>query len=335
MRALAVTLALALFAGGCAELRAVVAPPNDLEDYRAFRVAAADGTRLARAKRYLERHPQGAWAKEVRAAFDDEEPRHFERAQASREGLRRYLVDLPDGPHAEAALSLLIAFGSSMEDAELRDLARHVRFEDDKLEAAAAQRRAVGEAILSSLGVLLDEDVYGAPLAEAPPKLRRLLLGATPPTWGAVPSRREEDHFFLLPTRPERESRLLTLEVSVGEADGVVAEARVEGADLLVRWAEAEQIAPLDASATDDRTEAQIFAMARLEGALERRFPSSSCPDLRQERELFHRACGGWEGVVTPGEGAGDKDVIVLRSPRAKRSGPAPSEPPRQAGAPR
>ena len=182
-------VALAMVATACAQLRPVLASPDDLEDYRAFRVAAADGTRLARAKRYIERHPNGTWIKEVRSVFEEEEPRYFERAQASREGIRRYLADLPEGPHADAALALLIAFGSSMQDAELRDLARRVHYEDAKLEAAAIQRRAVGDAILSAVGVLLDEDVYGAPRSEAPAKLRAMLLGKKAPTWGAVPSR--------------------------------------------------------------------------------------------------------------------------------------------------
>src|SRR5690606_4512794 len=141
-------LCLVALACGCAGLRPMLAPPEDLEDYRAFRVAAAEGTRLARAKRYLDRHPKGAFADEVRRAFEEEEPVYFERAQASREGIRRYLADLPEGPHADAAVALLVAFGSSMQEAELRDLARRVRYEDTKLEAAAVQRRAVGEAIL-------------------------------------------------------------------------------------------------------------------------------------------------------------------------------------------
>ncbi len=310
---------------GCAPLRTVTAPSAELEDYRAFRVAAAEGTRLARAKRYVERHPRGVWANEVKAAYEDEEPVYFQNAQTSREGVRRYLADLPDGPHSAAALSLLMAFESSMQDAELRDLARRVRLEDAKLEAAAVQRRAIGETILSTLGVLLDDDVYGAPLSEAPAKLRALLLGRTTPTWGSVPARQEEDYFFVLPTRPERESRLLTLETSVDQTGGVVVGARIEGADMLVRWAEADQIVRLDSSAAEDRTEAQVHAMARLEGALERRFPSGSCPDLRKDRELYHRACGGWEAVVVPGAQAGDKDSIVLRVPRAS-SQPSPKK---------
>lgn len=332
LRVTVLGLVVLALASGCAGLRPMLTPPDDLEDYRAFRVAAAEGTRLARAKRYLERHPKGAWAREVQAAFDEEEPRYFERAQASREGIRRYLADLPEGPHAEAALALLVAFGSSMQEAELRDIARRVRYDDAKLEAAAVQRRAVGEGILASVGVLLDDDVYGGPRAEAPPKLRALLLGrsASAPTWGGgggVPSRHEDDYFFVLPTRPDRESRLLTVEISIAETDGVVTGATVEGSDMLVRWAEADQIVRLDASLPEDRTEAQVHAMGRLEGAFERRLPSASCPDLRKDRELYHRACGGWEVVVLPGVGAGDKDAIVIRAPRGRKTEPSADRP--------
>lgn len=303
-------------ATGCATFRPMVASSADLEDYRAFRVAGAEGTRLARAKTYLERHPQGSFADEVRAAFDEEEPRYFERAQATREGARRYLADLPDGPHASAALALLTALESNMQDAELRDIARRSRYDDAKLEAAAVQRRAVGEAILGATGVLLDENVYGVPRADGPPALRTLMTGRTGSTWGGVPARREEDLFFLLPTRPERESRLVTLEISLAEQDGVVTGGTIEGADMLVMWAEADQITKLDPSAPEDRTEAHVHAMERLGGALERRFPAGSCPDVRAGRELYHRACDGWEVVVLPGERAGSKDAIILRGRR-------------------
>jgi hypothetical protein len=307
----------ALAAAGCAELRTVTAPPGDLEDYRAYRVAAAEGTRLKRALEYLDKHPNGAWAPEVKAAFDDEEPRFYERAQASRQGVRNYLADLPNGPHADAALQLLVALESSLEEAELRDIARRVRNEDARLERAAVQRRAVGEGILGALGVLVDEDIYGIPRSEAPPKLRALMLGRHAPTWGGVPRTHEEDYFFLLPTRPERESRVMTLETTLIEDNDTIVASKLEGMDMIVRWAEAEQIVRLDSSAPEDRTEAQVFVMGRLEGAFERRFPSASCPDLRRGEELYHRACNGWEAVVTAGTKAGDNDTILIRSPRA------------------
>ena len=306
-------LVFGLAGAGCTTLRPMTAGSGDLADYRAFRVAAAPGTRLARAKKYLDQHPSGAFAEEVRAAWETEEPRYFEGAQASREGALRYLADLPDGPHAVAALALLTALESSMQDAELRDIARKAQYDDAKLEAAAVQRRAVGEAILGAVGVLLDEEVYGAARASGPPALRTLMMGRTESTWGAVPVRREEDLYFLLPTRPDRESRLVTLEITLTERDGVVTVGTVSGADLLVRWAEADQIVKLDPSATADRTEAQVHAMERLGGALERRFPSGECADSRAARELYHRACNGWEAVVVPGTEAGAADSIVIR----------------------
>jgi hypothetical protein len=317
-RALAALLGLAMLLPACAALRPLVADSGDVADYRAFRVAAADGTRLARAKTYLERHPRGAFAAEVRAAFEDEEPRYFERAQRTREGVRRYLADLPAGPHAEAAFALLRALESTLEDAELRDIARRARYDDAKLEAAAVQRRAVGASVLGAVGVLLDEAVYGAPRADGPASLRALMSGRGS-TWGSVPARREDDLFFLLPTRPERESRLVTLEISLEEQGGVVVGGAVLGADLFVRWAEADQIVALDPSAPEDRTEAFVHALARLDGALERRFPSASCPDVRAAKELYHRACEGWEAVVLPGDGPGQTDAIVVRG----RPGPA------------
>lgn len=321
---LACVLACALEVG-CAALKPMVASSDDLADYRAFRVAEADGTRLARASAYLSRHPKGSFADELRAAFEDEEPRYFERAQASREGARRYLADLPEGPHAAAALALLTALGSSMQEAELQDIARRVRYEDAKLEGAAVQRRAVGEAILGATGVLLDEAVYGVARTEGPSALGALMLGRTTTTWGTVPSRHEEYLFFVLPTRPERESRLVTVEVTLVEQDGAVTGGRIEGVDMLVMWAEADQITKLDPTVTADRTEAHMHAMERLEGAFEGRFPSASCPDVRAGRELYHRKCDGWEAVVAPGEQAGTKDAIVLRG----RRGPARKQPDR------
>ena len=306
-------------ATGCATFKPMISGSADVEDYRAFRVAGAEGTRLSRALKYLARHPKGAFAEEVRAAFEDEEPRFFEAAQATQEGARRYLADLPDGPHAAAALALLTALGSNMQDAELRDIARRVRYEDAKLESAAVQRRAVGEAIVGAIGVLLQDGVYGVARADGPPSLRTLMTGRIGSTWGTVPARREEDLYFLLPTRPERESRLLSLEITLVEQEGVVTSARIEGTDMLVLWAEADQITKLDPSASEDRTEAQVHAMDRLGGALEGRFPEATCPDKRIERELFHRACNGWEVVVLPGTQAGAKDAIVVRG----RPGPA------------
>lgn len=294
----------------CGGLRTMTAPATDYEDYRAFRVAAAPGTRLARAATYLDRHPRGRFADEVRAVYEEEEPRFFAESQRSRRGAMRYLVDLPHGPHADAAVAMLRAFDVDMREAELRDVAAKVRADEARLESAAVQRRQVGETILGAVGTLLDT---GAPLREA-------TRGAAPPTWGEEPSRHEQDLFFLLPTRPAPESRLLTLEVLVDEDDTGVHGGEVAGVDMFVRWAEADQIVKLDAASPEDRREAQVHVLGRLAGAVERVMPEASCPDQSRDRELLHRACGGWEVVVIPGAKEGDRDVVLVRRPRATRA---------------
>src|SRR5208283_3180712 len=92
-----------LACAGCGVSKQMFANPGDFADYRAFRSAAQEGTRLSRAQQYLRRHPDGAWADEVRASFEVEEPTWFEGAKASRERARDYVVDLPHGPHVQAA----------------------------------------------------------------------------------------------------------------------------------------------------------------------------------------------------------------------------------------
>ncbi len=340
----------------CAACRTLTAPPAELEDYRAFRVAAAEGTRLARAKRYVDRYPRGVFADEVRRAFDAEEPRYFARAQASREAARDYLVDLPDGPHAPAARALLRALGTTMEDAELSDVAARARSEGAHLEALAARRRLVGQTLTKAMEALLDPHLLGAPAADLPAVARALVDGPARPTWGAAPLSREEDLFFDLPTRPVRESRVLTVTYSFEERRGAIVEGRIEGHDLFVRWAEADRKTPLDPTSDADRTEARLHAMDRLAPALDARAPAALCPETREGDELFHRCCParpapaptvdardpepiaprlphpptvdatcrGVEVLVRAGRDVGDVDSIVVRDASAA---PIPGEP--------
>jgi hypothetical protein len=315
---LATTLAPASL--GCAALRSITAANDDLADYRAFRVAAHEGTRLARAQRYLEAHPAGAWADEVRAIFEAEEPKFFEAASLSRDETREYLADLPRGPHAEAAVILLTAFDRRIEDEATARMLRDARRTESMLDRANAQRRAVGETILAFLAALLDENVYSAHSDDAPDPLRRALRGSGRPTWGALPLRREADLFFTLPTRPERESRLVTVAIATALRDGVFFEGTIEGADLFVRWSEADEMRPLDPTRDADRAEAAAHVQEILAGALEARFPARRCEatDPRVPT-LVARACDDWAAAARMAGAAGGLDTITIRGPhRAK-----------------
>jgi len=317
-----VTRALVLvLLSGCAVGKQLVAENADLADYRSFRVAAREGPRLSRAQAYLEAHPQGTWASEVREVFDAEEPAYFEACQGSRAGVSEYLVDLPHGPHAAAAFALLVEYDAKVEDVETARLMRDARRTEAQLEAAAAGRRAVGEAILGAAGALCEDNLYGATVEDAPPSLRGVLVGAAAPTWGPVPARRERDFFFVIPTQGGRESRVATMTVSVERDErGAITAGRIEGQDLFVRWDEADLVRPLDASSQNARSEAAFHARQLLEGALEARVPAARCTPRSSAPadvgELVRRACDGWTGVVRWGQREGEPDVIDVRGPR-------------------
>jgi hypothetical protein len=311
-------LALFLLVSGCAVGRQLIADNGDLADYRSFRVALREGVRLSRASLYLDAHPRGTWTAEVRAAFDAEEPAYFEACKGSRAGVREYLVDLPRGPHAGAAFALLVAYDAKVEDIETARLMQGARRTEAQLEAAAARRRAVGEAILGATGALLEDHVYGAPIGEAPESLRRALGGEVSPTWGPIPASRERDLFYALPSREGREDRAVTLKLSVAQDDrGAIVAGRIEGQDLFVRWDEADLLRQLDASSPNHRSEAAFHAKQLLLGAFEARFPAARCAAQPADPgELLRRACDGWTAVVRWGEAEGQPDVIEVRGAR-------------------
>jgi hypothetical protein len=153
---------------GCALGVQMLAAPDDLGDYRAYRVARREGERLARAQAYLRRHPDGAWANEVRIVFDAEEAAWFESAKASRSRARDYLVDLPYGPHVEAARALLLLFDEQKDDIDTLELLAASRRTAAMLDAESERRRRVGEVVLEELAALLDAETWGGRV-DAPP----------------------------------------------------------------------------------------------------------------------------------------------------------------------
>ena len=208
----------------CAEARSrsSTAPSDDLEDYRSYlRRGGVEGTRLKRAQRYLEKHPNGAWSTEVRAAFDEEEPRFYEKAQSSHEGIRRYLADLPQGVHTPTPRSIfIVALGSSRAPRRRSEAPRSCapRALERRREArkrAAVQRRAVRRG--DTLGALGQCPATRTSTASRGPRLRRSSArscsDATPRPGAASPPPARTTISSSLPTRPRpRRSRLITLE---------------------------------------------------------------------------------------------------------------------------
>lgn len=316
-----------LFVTSCALGKQLVAPTDDLADYRAYRAAAAEGTRLARAQSYLAKHPRGSWSEEVRVSFESEEQAYFEACSMTRDRTREYLVDLPQGPHAAAALALLTAFDQRIEDEATARMLREARRTEASLEMANEARRRVGETVLAWLAALLETNVYTARIEDAPPALRRALAANGAATWGGVPAARSVDLFFTLPSRPERESRLLTLTLSLAMRNDRVIGGTIEAPDMFVRWTEADMMRSLDSTLEADRALAARHVTELLEGALEARFPAKRC-DARDPKDptLLARACDDWMAtarMAEPGMGRGDSITIRHDARSRGESGPA------------
>ena len=324
-RAFPLLFALAL--PSCAVGKQLIAGDDDLADYRAFRVAAHEGTRLSLGQRYLRAHPRGAWADEVSGAFDAEEPPYFETAKQSANGAYTYLLDLPRGPHADAARAVIDAAEDIVKKAALAALIAEARHTRMSLKSARAQRRKVRERVLGEVKLLLDPRDYGvAPGLVAAPLLEELSFGARP-TIGWVVPHREDTLFFEVPTpqgrdvagstggsSTARDARVVTVDFDLVVANGVVVEGRVRGEDLFVRWAEADLARVFDPTDPTAREEAFAHVTGMLIGAVEALLPSDRCSPSAQPRgQLLARACDGWQMRATSGAHAGAIDEIVVR----------------------
>jgi hypothetical protein len=297
------------------------AAPDDLADYRAYRMARPQGARLARAQAYLERHPGGVWAEEVRIVFDAEEAAWFESAKTNRSRARDYVVDLPNGPHARAARALLVLFDEQKDDIDMLELLAASRRTAAMLDAESERRRRIGEVVLEELAALLDPETWGTRLDAPPPLLGGVLRGAVPRTWGTGPiGRREDELFFVVPTPEGAQARAVNVRLQLFLSHGRVVEGRIAGQDLFVRWAEAMSARVLDPTADADRDAASVAVVDVLAGALEGRMPASRCAAPPQTPEVLARGCDGWGASVAIGAREGDDDVVAVRGPQPGRA---------------
>lgn len=263
MRLRAVFAALAL--SSCAVVRPLTASNADLADHRAFALARYEGDRLRRAAVYLERHPDGAWAPDVRAAFDREEPKFYADAQKSRDAALDYLAWLPRGPHADAAVALLQSFAEAQPEDEASRMVRAARENEARLERAAEERQAAEDAALESLRVVIDASAYGKKLSDDGELSRFLLAGRS---IGHTPSSRTRYRRFTVPTRSGPLDRELEITVAVERADDdVVTAATVSGPSLFERMAEASLLRAVGPAEAERWVRDAVDAMARARGA--------------------------------------------------------------------
>lgn len=309
---------------GCAVPTQMLASPSDLQDYRAFRMAAHEGRRLFEAQRYLKRHPKGAWADEVRAAFDEEEAAWFEAAKTSRARAREYVVDLPDGPHVDAARTLMVLFDEHQDDVETLALLADVQRTAAKLDYETGRRHHVSDVILAEVGALANPATWGARLEAPPPALAAVLRGEVEPTWGAgLHAQRKDSLIFVIPTPAGAQASVVDVTFQLWLEGGRITQGVLRGDNLFVRWTEAQLTRVLDAGSADDRKLAASTVADVLGGAFEALLPASRCatPGPPGPGGILLRACDGWTVSVRMGEVPGALDVVDVRGPRAPAPG--------------
>ena len=311
--AFVVGFAFSLALPACSAGRMFVASSTDHEDYRAVRMAAHVGTRLARARSYLERHPKGVYAVEVKQIYETEEPQYFERAKGTSDGARDYLASLPGGPHAEAASAALRgAFERSEEIALDREL-REGRAAEARFQRVRKARKAVGAAVVDVLAALVDPAVLGARMDAPPRSLVRAVHGEAGSLSG-LPRESERDLFFMLPGVSNRRDsdRVLTLKFALVERERRVSSLSVSGSDWFVQWTAAETNESLDPTVKADRTRAIEHALEVIAGALEGRFPASRCAKDGVAPVVLLRICDGVRITVRASPTWGSDDVVSV-----------------------
>jgi hypothetical protein len=317
----AVLAAVAAASASCAVPQQMLASSDDLSAYRAFRTAAPEGRRLARAQQYLKLHPDGAWADEVRTAFDSEENAWFERAKTSRSAARAYLIDLPEGPHADAARALVLLFDQHEGDIETLELLADARRTAALLDAESARRRRVGEVVLEELAALLDPSTWGARLDAPPAPLADALRGSVRRTWdGTARAWRRDELFFVVPTPQGVQARVADVRLQLWLDGGRIAQGVIEGTDLFARWAEAIEMRVLDPTAPADRAAISASVADVLSGALEATLPAARCtPRVAAPASggevILARSCDGWDVVARMADRESEPDAIEVRGP--------------------
>jgi hypothetical protein len=267
--------------------------------YRAYRVSAHDGQRLARASEYLSRFPKGRFENEVRAAFEVDEPAFFLRAVRSKDGTLEYLTFLPSGPHAAEARAFLDDFYRREAERPVDTMVARAQRTESRMGEIADARKRAAEAMLDALGVLIGRGVVGS--TQEATRGTPVLYGGHR-TWGLGP-REEGTYVFSVPVGDRFPSRELAVAVDYMEDKrGIIESATLHGPNMFLRWCEAARILALDPRNVEDVLEANLFVTDLLSGALEASFPRARCERKPTDpRALMHRECDGRRVMVLSG----------------------------------
>lgn len=276
--------ALLLALSGCAAMSGKA----DYRDYRTVHLAEEPEARTRAMARYLERHPEGRWAAELRQEYEADEAVLFEENKSTREGLAFYLEAYPRGrfrDQAQARLDALARVQASRDEGE--GAAQQVR-RDQREEALRARRLWATQAVSFWSRILLGVDRWGAPIPEvaaSSPEFDRAFGAAPRPRCSTTECIKFYQLDFAIPvpgqTRIERTLRLL-LRLHL-------AEGRLVRAEMLMpergfsRWYELENQEFIIDEDPEARNMAVEWALARIVPIVREVVPTAAAIDVVPE----------------------------------------------------
>ncbi len=307
----------------CTPGKAFIATASDYSAYRATRIGATFDERVGAAARYLERHPNGAYADEVRRTFSKAEPLFYERKQKTAADLERYLTVLPDGPHAkEAKDALAFAIAREGRPDDLLVLATSTRL---RLEANARSRAHARGELSSWLERAMAKGVFSAPLSEGPKELLiPFTLGLPEPRCAPITSaskgttrrcRKLLSLPFVIPAKRSYEQHELTFEISIETAaDTTPRRIVLSGPDLFARLQETYAKNAIESVDLAKRIDAVERAVDVVTGAFEAQVSiEPTCAKDVAAPDVVHLECNGIAVVATLGGGADGDDIVEIK----------------------
>lgn len=226
-------------------------------------------------------------------------------------------MDLPNGPHADAARTLLVLFDEHQEDAETLGLISAARRTAAMLDFETGRRKRVSDVILAEVAALANPATWGAHLDALPPALAIAMRGEVAHTWGGGPhAHRQDALFFVVPTPAGSTQNVVDVSLQLWLDHGGVSEGLVQGDDLFVRWSEAMLVRLLDPGEPADRQLATSTVVDVLSGAFEATLPAARCTPPLKPGEILARSCDGWSVSVRMGPSAGTDDAIDVHGPQ-------------------
>jgi hypothetical protein len=323
MLSLVVVLGLALASSGCRAAGAFGASPAEHALYRRTKTTPLFEDRIAAARDYLRRYPEGLFVAEVKAFYTEADRAYFEARRESRAGLRAYLALSPEGPHAERARAL----ADALEVREARRAALTAGAElEQRIGKAAGARARVEAEVTRWVRLLARRETFTRRLVDQGDELAvawGLELprpscgerGARGVGEGEVRCRKSFDRAFEVLEDGEPSAREATVElVVVEDRAGRPLEVSLGGPDLFARLAEARSARPVAPTDRETRAKAarevaELVTRAFL--AVGGREPSR-CKREPVAPTVLTLACEGVSVVVRPGATPADPDVVLV-----------------------